>query len=140
VGSTNRSFSSASASATASLCYWRRRWTGPEEVCVPRASTTATSPHAAAAASCNPGLAASFGLSRVAWPAAAPCNDGIDNDADGRIDYPADSDCRDASDVEQRSGCGLGAELVPALAWLTRRFRRSASRVPARPASTARGA
>ncbi|MEN8158647.1 MAG: metallophosphoesterase family protein [Myxococcota bacterium] len=64
------------------------------------------------------------------------CSDGIDNDGDGQVDYPLDPECTsDEADRERRlegsTGCGLGPELVGALALLlaarARRRRPSAS-------------
>jgi glucose/arabinose dehydrogenase len=66
-----------------------------------------------------------------------PCDDGHDNDRDGDIDFPADTDCPDATSAAEGASpmggggggggsCGLGAELVlllPALRGLRRRRR-----------------
>ena len=56
------------------------------------------------------------------------CSDGADNDADGRIDHPADPQCADAHGLLEAAGagasCGLGVELallLPWLAWARRR-------------------
>jgi subtilisin family serine protease len=75
------------------------------------------------------------------WPAvlAAPvgpeCSDSFDNDEDGWIDYPDDPECAEPSQTDESRApgtanpplsCGLGAELVLALApllWLRRRRR-----------------
>jgi len=56
----------------------------------------------------------------------AACGDGLDNDADTRIDYPADPQCSFHSDnKEQPSSCGLfGIEMAGV--WLALRRRRSA--------------
>ncbi len=60
------------------------------------------------------------------------CADGIDNDGDGRIDFPADGGCGSPSDASERlrPGCGLGFEL-PLLVmlpfWLPSRRRRAGS-------------
>jgi len=63
------------------------------------------------------------------------CADGIDNDADGLIDYPDDPGCTSASDAGEVNfvpqfhtfwGCGIGPELlllVPLLAAARRRMR-----------------
>jgi hypothetical protein len=96
LSSSNLKFATAGASNNATLCYWRKRWTNPEQVCVPYASTTARSPHVASFAACHPDLLEPFGLGRVTWPTATPCADGVDNDGDGR---------RDANDV----ACAAGA-------------------------------
>jgi hypothetical protein len=41
------------------------------------------------------------------------CADGLDNDGDGRIDWPEDPDCDAAADTSEHSrACGLGAELI----------------------------
>lgn len=39
------------------------------------------------------------------------CNDGIDNDGDGDIDYPADSGCSSATDDNESSGGGSGGSI-----------------------------
>lgn len=57
------------------------------------------------------------------------CQDGIDNDNDGLTDFPADPQC--ASALDDREGCGLGAELVavlPLMQVLRRRRRRTSRR------------
>jgi hypothetical protein len=41
------------------------------------------------------------------------CADGVDNDGDGRVDYPADLQCSSASDPSERAAmCGLGFEVA----------------------------
>jgi len=56
------------------------------------------------------------------------CSDGIDNDGDGRIDFPSDSGCGSASDDRERiaRSCGLGFELalLLSLVWLRRSWTR----------------
>lgn len=69
-GDTNETFASVEASGGAPFCFWRKRWTSPERVCVPFASATAASPHEAAVAHCNPDLLAPFGLGPVSYPSA----------------------------------------------------------------------
>jgi hypothetical protein len=61
VGNTNEFHPSADDSRDVPYCYWRRRWTGPERVCVPYGATTSESLHTAAAASCDADLGAPFG-------------------------------------------------------------------------------
>jgi DNA-binding beta-propeller fold protein YncE len=54
------------------------------------------------------------------------CNDGIDNDGDGLVDFPDDPECTSAYDGDESRGrpaCGVGAELVLALAVLRIRRR-----------------
>lgn len=70
MGNTNEFYSDASESGTATYCYWRRRWTAPERVCVPHAATTPTSTHAEAAASCDTDLGAPFGEAPIGFVAA----------------------------------------------------------------------
>jgi len=57
----------------------------------------------------QPGGAASiaFGL---AWPA---CSDGLDNDGDGRADFPDDPACRDAAWTRESSQCQDGVNNDP---------------------------
>jgi subtilisin family serine protease len=71
------------------------------------------------------GWDASFGHGRVDAGAAialarllAPeCDDGLDNDGDGRVDHPADAGCTVPTDPSERasSACGLGFELTALL-------------------------
>ena len=62
--------------------------------------------------------------------APAACYDSLDNDGDGRIDFPADVDCASGlagSEQHFASGCGIGPELaltLPVLGMLRRRARR----------------
>jgi len=37
-------------------------------------------------------------------PSPAACSGGIDNDGDGRIDYPADKGCKSSGDDHEESG------------------------------------
>ena len=51
------------------------------------------------------------------------CDDGIDNDGNGRIDFPSDPHCLSLGGRELR-GCGLGSEvalLIPLLRFCARR-------------------
>jgi hypothetical protein len=68
----------------------------------------------------------------VAVKSLAPsgCYDSLDNDADGRIDFPADPDCYSGHDASEQyvaiGGCGIGPELalaIPLLAAARRRTR-----------------
>jgi hypothetical protein len=68
-GASNASFVYREASGDDDLCFWRKRWTAPELVCIPRASTTAASPHLDGMASCDPGLAAPLGIAELHYPA-----------------------------------------------------------------------
>jgi hypothetical protein len=43
-------------------------------------------------------------------PPPPQCSDGIDNDADGLIDYPADPGCSDPSDITEASQCNDGID------------------------------
>jgi hypothetical protein len=60
---------------------------------------------------------------------ATTCDDGIDNDGDGKIDYPADPQCSSPADpTERKKKCGLlGVEPLAALA-LVRAWRRTRTR------------
>jgi hypothetical protein len=58
------------------------------------------------------------------------CSDGVDNDGNGKIDFPADKNCSSVWDPTERRVCGLGFELAllaPLLARV-RRLRASAAR------------
>ena len=54
------------------------------------------------------------------------CSDGLDNDRDGLLDWPADPQCSALSDDSESAACGLGFELAPlsVLAWGVLRRRR----------------
>ena len=82
-----------------------------------------------------------FGYGRVdageavwaAWLLAHPpqCRDGLDNDGDGRIDYPADPQCLSPDHPsEVRAACGLGFELALLLPLLMVWRRRREPRLP----------
>jgi hypothetical protein len=83
----NASYATPEESGNGRLCYMRRRWTGPEQVCVDWAATTSASPHAGGDPSCDPAIAAAFGIPTIDYPK-----------------RPALS-----------GGCGLGVECVGAL-------------------------
>jgi hypothetical protein len=72
VGASNQVFATPEESAGTDYCYWRRRWTAPELVCVPFAATTEASPHQSATASCNPDVAAAFGVGPIDFVSAVP--------------------------------------------------------------------
>jgi hypothetical protein len=61
LGNTNEFHASEGEAEMRTYCYWRRRWTAPERVCVPYAATTPESRHARARASCDADLGAPFG-------------------------------------------------------------------------------
>jgi len=50
----------------------------------------------------------SVGMNRS--PCASDCQDGIDNDGDGLIDYPADPGCTSAADLSERPECSDGLD------------------------------
>jgi len=52
---------------------------------------------------------------------APKCDDGIDNDGDGKIDFPADQKCLASWYNSESERCGLGAELALVLPLLMRR-------------------
>jgi hypothetical protein len=69
-GPTNALFATAEESGNGEFCFQRRRWTGPEQVCIPLARITGASPHAAAAGACQPEATARFGLAPVGFDSA----------------------------------------------------------------------
>lgn len=75
----------------------------------------------------DPGCATGF------WPEDPACQDGIDNDGDGRIDFsgaspdPGCASAFDASEVNPASSCGVGFELVLVLPLILAARRRRAS-------------
>jgi hypothetical protein len=66
-GPTNQVFPLAEQSGNEELCVTRRRWTGPEQLCVPLARTTASSPHAVSVPHCDPELGAPFELGSIGF-------------------------------------------------------------------------
>lgn len=68
LGATDRVYATAAESGNTEYCYWRRRWTAPERVCIPYAATTAASPHRHAASNCDEDLLAIFGTPRIGFP------------------------------------------------------------------------
>ena len=72
LGPTNQSFATAAQSLDTDYCFWRKRWTAPEQVCVPFGSTSAASPHAQATPNCRPDLAAAFGMATIGYPTPEP--------------------------------------------------------------------
>ncbi len=62
----------------------------------------------------NPGATASFGFC-ADRPVTAPktaCADGVDNDGDGKVDYPADPGCASASDNDESNPVAGGVTAV----------------------------
>jgi choice-of-anchor B domain-containing protein len=61
-------------------------------------------------------------LVSIEIPPAPACNDGVDNDSDGQVDYPGDATCAGLTGASEgflpTGGCGLGPELAPVLALL----------------------
>jgi Right handed beta helix region len=43
-------------------------------------------------------------------PAPRECADGVDNDGDGRVDFPSDRGCRSAADPSERTDCDDGVD------------------------------
>jgi hypothetical protein len=66
-GPTNETFATAEESEDTQYCFWRKRWTDPELVCVPFAKTMPESPHVAATPSCDADLGAPFGLGPISY-------------------------------------------------------------------------
>jgi hypothetical protein len=77
----------------------------------------------------DPGCASASDLTER--NAASMCDDGSDNDGDRRVDFPADAQCASPLDSAERSGCGLGFELVGLAPLLWWRARRAAARARA---------
>ncbi|MCX5739936.1 MAG: hypothetical protein NTZ61_15845, partial [Proteobacteria bacterium] len=70
LGNTNEAYATATESGNTEYCFWRKRWTSPERVCIPFANTMASSTHEAAVANCDPGLLAPFGMGVISYPSA----------------------------------------------------------------------
>lgn len=66
-GATNEVFADARDSNSETYCYWRKRWSGPEQVCVPLAATTDASPHHVAENDCERDLAAPLGIASLGF-------------------------------------------------------------------------
>jgi hypothetical protein len=67
VGATNEIFPTEPESGNTDFCFWRKRWTAPELVCVPFGQTNEASPHVAAAASCAGDLVEPYGLGKITY-------------------------------------------------------------------------
>jgi hypothetical protein len=111
LGSTNYRYTYASDSRNGEYCYWQKRWSTPERICVPYGSTIASSPHVASLAVCNPStLVAPFGLPPAPWVTAEPCADGSDNDGDGDVDVARDSGCGTVGSDREDPACQNGID------------------------------
>lgn len=66
-GGTNASWSTVVPSNNDDYCYWRKRFTAPERVCVPAAATTPRSPHVAHESQCNEAIGAPYGVPRITF-------------------------------------------------------------------------
>jgi hypothetical protein len=66
--STTKVYAADVASGNVELCFSRKRWTAPEEVCVPFGHTTAESPHATFPTACNTDIGAAFGIPVITHP------------------------------------------------------------------------
>ena len=69
-GATNEVFGDAAQSNSRTYCYWRKRWSDPEQVCVPLAATTDASPHRVTEHECDQAIAAPFGIASIGFTAA----------------------------------------------------------------------
>ncbi|RIL00803.1 MAG: hypothetical protein DCC71_18580 [Proteobacteria bacterium] len=49
------------------LCYWRRRWTDAQWLCVAAAAANDASPHVADTESCDAAIGAAFGIPRIGY-------------------------------------------------------------------------
>jgi hypothetical protein len=107
--SNNEFFATAAQSNNQEYCYWRKRWTAPERVCIPYGSSTAAGPHVGAAGSCSQDIGAPFGVDMVSYPTTRPCADGLDNDGDVRRDL-ADLGCADANAPKEAPACQNGID------------------------------
>ena len=68
VGTTNQTFVSAEESQGQDYCFWRKRWTQLQFLCIPLGHTTPDSPHHAAAPLCESNLGSRFGLGPITFP------------------------------------------------------------------------
>jgi hypothetical protein len=65
---TNQELATDEESQNRELCFDRKRWTAPEEVCIPFGRTTAASPHATHPAECSTAIGAEFGVPELTYP------------------------------------------------------------------------
>jgi hypothetical protein len=66
-GATNQTFADPGQSRNEKYCFWRRRWTHPERICIPFAHTSLESTHLSAARNCRSDLGEPFGLGPIGW-------------------------------------------------------------------------
>jgi hypothetical protein len=71
-GPTNVSLGEPTDSGNTPYCFWRKRWTGPERVCIPFGATQPTSQHMAVVQDCNADLTVQFGLGQTSFPTPEP--------------------------------------------------------------------
>jgi hypothetical protein len=65
---TSRVFDTDEESLNGTYCFWRKRWTAAQEVCIPFGRTSATSPHATVPSECRTDAGAEFGIPAVTYP------------------------------------------------------------------------
>jgi len=66
-GATNASYAAPESSGNTSYCYWRKRFTAPERVCIPYGAATPASTHVLAERDCDAALLAPFGTPEVSY-------------------------------------------------------------------------
>jgi hypothetical protein len=64
---TNQVYATAEESRNGVWCYWRKRWTAPERVCVELARATPESPHRTGLEHCDAELGVAFGLAPLSY-------------------------------------------------------------------------
>ena len=67
MGNGNAFFPSEGESHNGPFCYWRRRFTAPERICVPYAATEPGSPQASESSTCNEAIGAPFGIESISY-------------------------------------------------------------------------
>jgi hypothetical protein len=80
---------------------------GPNETCVSAAVPTAGT-YTVRVTPPDPASTGAYSLQMNRSPCASDCQDGIDNDADGLVDFPTDLGCANAGDLSERRECNDG--------------------------------
>jgi hypothetical protein len=82
---------------------------GPSETCV-SPGLPATGPYTIRVREPSTATTGAYSVQMSRSPCASDCQDGIDNDGDAQIDFPADAGCSNAADVSEQRECSDGRD------------------------------